>query len=138
MTCAFGDEIRGIAIATGDEPPLPTCVAGAHIARLFLHDVNDQLNSYKGVLPACDRALKNNGCATTTCDPANAATTTPWAIPQGLAIPGNGKCIQFNGCPVDSPVVFCTTTNADPRGQNHYEFVNSFIAPLFWNLFGQF
>jgi hypothetical protein len=39
------------------------------------------------------------------------------------------------GC---STVVFCTTTNGDPGGQNHYEFVNSFIAPLFWNLFGQF
>jgi len=138
MTCAFGNEIRGMAIATGDEPPLPACVSGAHIASLFLHDVNDQLNSYKGVLPACARALKNNGCATTTCDPSDTATTAPWPAPQGLTIPGNGKCIQFNGCPIDSPVVFCTTTNADPQGQDHYERVNSFIAPLFWDLFRRY
>jgi len=138
MTCAFGNQIRGVALATGGEPSLPTCVTGAHIASLFLHDLFDQLNSYKGILPACARALKNNGCTTTTCDPANAATTTSWPIPQGLTLPGNGKCVQFNGCPADSPVVFCTTTHADPGGQDHYEFVNSFIAPLFWNLFRQF
>jgi poly(3-hydroxybutyrate) depolymerase len=139
MTCAFGNEIRGIAVSTGGEPPQqPACVVGAHIASLFLHDINDQLNSYQGILPACARALKNNGCATTTCDPSNAATTTSWPIPQGLTIPGKGQCVQFNGCPANSPVVFCTTTNADPGGQNHYEFVNSFIAPLFWHLLSQF
>jgi hypothetical protein len=144
MTCGFGEEIRGTAEATGGEPPQPTCVVGAHIASLFLHDINDQLNTYQGILPACLRALKNNGCTTmgggpyTACDPSNVATTAPWPIPPGLTIPGKGVCIQFDGCPADSPVVFCTTTNADVQGQNHYEFVNSFIAPLFWNLFSQF
>jgi hypothetical protein len=153
MTCAFGNEIRGIAISTGNEPSPPCLneVKGAHIASLFLHDVNDQLNSYAGILPAVLRALNNNGCTMTggaqyaltdvqqALPSNNPAMTTPWPIPQGLTIPGNGQCIQFNGCPVaDSPVVFCTTTNADPGGQNHYEFVNSFIAPLFWHLFSQF
>ena len=151
MTCAFGNEIRGTAISTGGEPPSqPPCVKGAHIAGLFLHDVNDQLNSYAGVLPAVLRNLNNNGCTMTggsqytlmdvqqALPSNNPSTTTPWAIPQGLTIPGNGQCVQFDGCPADSPVVFCTTTNADPGGQNHYEFVNSFIAPLFWNVFSQF
>jgi hypothetical protein len=137
MTCAFGNEIRGIAVSTGNEPPLPTCVVGAHIASMFLHDVKDQLNSYAGILPACARALKNNGCTTTKCDPSDASTTQPWPVPAGITLPGMGKCIQFNGCPADSPVAFCTTTNADPGGQDHYEFVNSFIAPLFWSFFDQ-
>jgi poly(3-hydroxybutyrate) depolymerase len=138
MTCGFGNEIRGTVEATGGEPPQPTCVTGDHIASLFLHDVNDQLNSYAGILPACARALKNNGCATTTCDPSSAATTQPWPVPAGLTIPGMGKCIQFDGCPADSPVVFCTTVNVDPGGANHYESVNSFIPPLFWNFINQF
>jgi polyhydroxybutyrate depolymerase len=138
MTCGFGNEIRGTVEATGGEPPQPTCVTGAHIASLFLHDVNDQLNSYAGILPACARALKNNGCATTACDPSSAATTQPWPVPAGLTIPGMGKCVQFDGCPADSPVVFCTTVNVDPSGSNHYETVNSFIPPLFWNFIGQF
>jgi hypothetical protein len=150
MTCGFGNEIRGTTEATGGEPPQPPCVTGSHIAGLFLHDVNDQLNSYAGILPAVLRNLNNNGCTTTgggqytlmdvqrALPSNNPATTMPWAIPQGLTIPGNGQCVQFDGCPTNSPVVFCTTTNADVQGQNHYEFVNSFIAPLFWNLLSQF
>ena len=139
LTCAFGNEIRATVEATGEEPSQqPTCVTGSHIASLFLHDVNDQLNPYAGILPACARALKNNGCATATCDPSNAQTTQAWPVPGGLMIPGMGKCVQFNGCPADSPVVFCTTVNVDPGGANHYEHVNSFIPPLFWGFLNQF
>jgi hypothetical protein len=47
MTCAFGNQLRGTAVAAGNEPQLPTWFAGAQIASRFLHDVNDQLNSYK-------------------------------------------------------------------------------------------
>jgi len=139
MTCGFGTEIRATVEATGGEPPhQPTCVTGGHIASLFLHDVNDQLNSYAGILPACARALTNNGCTTTTCDPSSAQTTESWPVPGGLTIPGMGQCVQFKGCPADSPVVFCTTTNVDPSGANHYERVNAFIPPLFWGFLGKY
>jgi hypothetical protein len=96
------------------------------------------VNSYAGILPACARALTNDGCATTTCDPSSAQTTEPWAVPGGLTIPGMGQCVQFKGCPADSPVVFCTTTSVDPSGANHYERVNSFIPPLFWGFLGKY
>jgi hypothetical protein len=139
MTCVYGNQIRGAVEATGGEPPAqPTCVTGNHTASLFLHDLQDQYNMFPLILPACVRALKNNGCPETVCDATTIAAQDPYTPPAGLTIPAMGVCHSFKGCPADAPVVFCTTSNIEPGNGNHYIGMNAFIPPLFWDFINKY
>ncbi len=112
MTCAFPDVLHGVAEATGSEPSAqPGCVTSSHpIASFFLHDVADPYNTYASALPACTRALKQNKCTTTACTPSDLTTSTAYVPATGTTYPTSLSCVQFNGCPVAAPVVFCSTS----------------------------
>jgi poly(3-hydroxybutyrate) depolymerase len=134
LTCAFPDVLRGVVEATGNEPPMqPTCKSGFPVAGMFLHDTTDQYNTYSGILPACTRLLKQNGCTTTQCVPSSTTTTTPYTIPTlPNGVPQGMACVSFNGCPANAQVVFCTTTQ---NGGNpaHYIGEDNWVLPLFWD-----
>jgi poly(3-hydroxybutyrate) depolymerase len=137
LTCAFPDVLRGVVLATGNEPPMqPTCVPGHPVAGLFLHDQADPYNTYAGILPGCKRLLMQNGCTTTECAPDNASTTMPYPLASQPPPPQNTACIQFKGCPANAPVVFCQThLNGEAA---HYIGQDSWVGPLFWAFIKQF
>jgi len=113
------------------------------MAVMMLHDLNDSTNTFAGMIPACNRMLKQNGCTTTVCDPtgANAATTTTtYDYPTNIGAPQSMKCVQFNGCPANAPVVWCTTQLGGSTGfHDHYADGQSpWITPLFWSFLSKF
>jgi poly(3-hydroxybutyrate) depolymerase len=135
FNCAFPDKLRGSVAVTGCEPgvkPYPgsqfsPCVSKP-TAAFYVKDFNDTDNTYACILPACARVLAQNGCTTTTCNPLDTTTTTPYVVPKGVTLPPNAKCVQFNGCPADYPVVFCVTYN-----QDHSDATSWGVIPLFWD-----
>jgi poly(3-hydroxybutyrate) depolymerase len=141
FNCAFPDKLRGSVAVTGCEPgapgypgaQYPTCVQKP-TAAFYVKDFNDTDNTYACILPACLRVLKQNGCTTTgggaytACNPLDTTTTTPYKVPAGVTPPANTKCVTFNGCPADYPVVFCVT-----YAQDHSNDQNWGVVPLFWD-----
>jgi hypothetical protein len=145
MTCQFPDVLRGIVEATGGEPPQqPTCVTSGHpVAALFLHDINDTINTYAGILPACSRTLKMNGCTNTDCSkPTDTTVTSAYTPPMftgGDGAPSSLNCRQFDGCPSTAPVVFCSTQIPGDNLADHYVTTGgNWIPKLFWNFFNKF
>jgi len=117
--CAFPARLRGQVLVHGTEPgapgypgSLPTCNP-APMAAFYIHDLGDPDDTYASILPGCSRVLKQNGCSNIDCDPRNNTLTTPYPIPAGVSPPVGTACVQFNGCPAEYPVVFCTTYNQD-------------------------
>ncbi len=139
LNCAFPDKLRGFASVTGCEPGSPAfpgaqyspCVSKP-TAAFFVKDFDDADNPYACILPACARVLAQNGCTTTTCNPLDTTTTTPYVVPKGVTPPAGTKCVSFNGCPAHYPVVFCVTYN-----QNHSDDQNWGVVPLFWSFMSQ-
>ncbi len=135
LDCAFPDKLRGFVSVTGCEPGSPgfpgaqysPCVSKP-TAAFFVKDFDDTDNTYACILPACARVLAQNGCTTTTCNPLDTTTTTPYVVPKGVTPPPGTKCVSFNGCPADYPVVFCLTYN-----QDHSDDQNWGVVPLFWD-----
>jgi formylglycine-generating enzyme required for sulfatase activity/poly(3-hydroxybutyrate) depolymerase len=139
LNCAFPNKLRGFASVTGCEPGAPAfpgaqyspCVSKP-TAAFFVKDFDDTDNTYACILPACARVLAQNGCTTTTCNPLDTTTTTPYVVPKGVTPPAGTKCVSFNGCPADYPVVFCITYN-----QDHSDDQNWGVVPLFWDWMSQ-
>jgi hypothetical protein len=133
IACAFGDRLRGqVGVAAGESDVgpvvLPTCTAHP-VASMFVHDFNDTDETYANALPACTSALKQNGCTTQVCNPLDATTTTPYLVPPGVNAAKHGaKCVSFNGCPAEYPVVFCVTYNNDASDGQDWG-----TPTLFWN-----
>jgi|SRR5580658_4278205 hypothetical protein len=134
LNCAFPDKLRGSASVAGFEPgapgspgSLPPCVSKPSAA-FYVHDFNDSETSYSAILPGCARALQQNGCANTQCDPLDTTLTSPYAVPKGVSLPPKAVCRQFNGCPDDDPVVFCVTYN-----EGHSDGQSWGVVPLFWD-----
>jgi len=132
--CAFPDKLRGSVSVAGFEPgapgspgSLPACVSKPSAA-FYVHDYNDSETSYSAIVPGCSRALQQNGCTSTKCDPLDTTLTSPYAVPKGVTLPPNAACRQFNGCPDDYPVVFCVTYN-----QGHSDGQSWGVVPLFWD-----
>ncbi|HEY4105991.1 MAG TPA: hypothetical protein VGM44_18950 [Polyangiaceae bacterium] len=141
FSCAFPDTFRAMVLSTGNEPPQqPMCAAPTHpIATMMLHDLNDTINTYSGMLPACSRVLKLNGCTTTTCDPTNMSTFTAYNYPTNIGVPQGTQCVSFNGCPMDAPVVWCTTQLGGVALHDHYADGQSpWITPLFWSFLSKY
>lgn len=118
LSCKFPTRIRASAGMAGCEPgtpanpggSLPTCASNGPQAAFFVHDTTDSVAPYACILPGCSRMLKQNGCAVTDCsDPMEPSLTSPYRAPDGVTLPTGAECRQFNGCPADYPVVFCTT-----------------------------
>jgi poly(3-hydroxybutyrate) depolymerase len=145
FNCAFSDKLRGTMATTGCEPgdpasgPLandgqPTCVQHGSAA-MYIHDYNDPTNTYQCVLSACTRMLKQNGCTNTTCQELKTnqtpADTIPYTPPATATVPPGTNCVQFNGCPADYPVVFCTTNL--PNSANLHGSQDAFAVPTYWD-----
>jgi poly(3-hydroxybutyrate) depolymerase len=135
FNCAFPDKLRGSVAVTGCEPGSPGYPGAqyspckqAPTAAFYVKDFGDTDNTYACIIPACTRVLKQNGCTTQLCNPLDTTTTTPYKVPAGVTPPANTKCVQFNGCPADYPVVFCVT-----YGQDHSDDQNWGVVPLFWD-----
>jgi dienelactone hydrolase len=138
--CAFPDKLRGQASLTGGEPMTqPKCV-NHPIAAFFAHDVMDLDNQLPLILSACTRTLRQNGCAVTSCATplpeggvelqADPSATTPYALPSSIppgAFPTSISCVQFNGCPAQYPVVFCTTCCT------YHDSQDSWFVPASWD-----
>jgi hypothetical protein len=115
LDCAFPGRFRGQVLVGGSEPgapgapgSLPTCNP-APMAALFVHDLSDPDSPYASILPGCSRILSQNGCTNTKCDPLDLSLTTRYPAPAGVLLPSHATCVQFNGCPAEYPVVFCST-----------------------------
>ena len=134
FTCAFPDVLRGVVFATGNEPmQQPTCKSGFPVAGLFLHDDNDTYNPGVNMVPGCSRLLKQNGCTQQTCTFKDANTNTAYPLPAGLTgQPTSLKCVQFNGCPANAPVVWCSTALAG-GDQSHYIGAGPWVTNLHWD-----
>jgi hypothetical protein len=139
FTCAFPDKLRGVVFATGNEPDAqPTCKSGFPVAGMFLHDDNDTYNTGVKMIPGCNRLLKQNGCTTLQCDYKNTAVSTPYAIPGTVTgQPASLKCVQFNGCPATSPVIWCSTTLGG-GDQSHYIGAGAWVYTLFWDFINKY
>jgi hypothetical protein len=119
LNCKFPTRLRASIGLAGCEPgtpanpggSLPTCVSNGPQATFFVHNTVDTVAPYACILPGCTRMLKQNGCAVTDCsDPTDPNVTSPYTLPSGVVFLERAVCRQFNGCPADYPVVFCTAT----------------------------
>jgi hypothetical protein len=135
LDCAFPDKLRGVVSVTGCEPGAPGYPGAQYspcvdkpTAAFYVKDFGDTDTTYACIIPACTRMLKQNGCSVTKCDPLDNTTTTPYAIPPGVTPPVNTRCVQFNGCPADYPVVFCVTYNQTKTDDQNWG-----VVPLFWD-----
>jgi len=110
--------IRGQAAVTGGEPPNnPPC--NGPVAAIWLHDAGDAGNPISGNQAALARVLKMNGCV--------GSPTAPWH-PEIASL--KDVCVQYTACPLDYPVVFCTT-NGLGHADDHERAIPAF--DLFFN-----
>ena len=136
LGCAFAGHLRAeVSVAAGESTngtgmvPLPTC-APHPIAAMFVHDITDSTDPYAQALPTCSSALVQNGCSITDCsNPRDETLTTAYPVPPDVTLPQGAVCRQFNGCPADYPVVFCTTVGL-ASGQND---TNWGVDKMFWD-----
>jgi poly(3-hydroxybutyrate) depolymerase len=130
MGCQFPDVLRAQGSVTGGLPPaINSCAKECvdhKIAGFFIHDAMDSANVYAGSVQALERLLELNGCkggrtmAT--------APTEPYSI-TGVPNDANFSCVRYTGCPVDYPIVFCTSL-----GKQH-EPQTGAAVPGFWEFF---
>jgi hypothetical protein len=125
LDCAFPDVLRATATIQGALPPLPMC-KNHPIAGFFVADTQETGNPYQSNVMASQRLATQNGCTGTfTSAPAYMPTTTSPAPP-------TTACVKYAGCPMDYPIVFCTT-----MGQGHMTF-EPWSDQAFWNFFKSF
>jgi polyhydroxybutyrate depolymerase len=114
LDCVRGDKIRAAGSVAGGTPGgLGDCVG--QVARIFVHDVNDNDNDISGSVTERDRLLELNHCD---------ADTPP--VPEDPA-----PCARYQGCDPGYPVIWCQTS-----GQGHSR-QDDLAAPAFWGLFSE-
>lgn len=111
LTCIRADVIRGAATIAGGESSNGKC--GVPVARMFLHDTNDNDNQISGSERARARQLTQNMCdsggSPTDVDPS--------------------PCKSYPGCKAGYPVLWCQTSGKGHARQDEW-------APTaFWNFF---
>jgi poly(3-hydroxybutyrate) depolymerase len=133
LGCEFPDVLRVQGSVTGGLPDAigngsKTC-KDSPIAAMLIHDFNDRSNVYAGSVAALERLLVLNGCAGGTT--MATAPTIPYEIP---SVPTTAvfSCEEYVGCPVDYPIVFCTSTDQ----QHNSQVANA--VPEFWEFFRRF
>ena len=110
--------IRGQVAVSGGEPANnPPC--NGPVAAMWIHDAGDAGNPISGNQAALARVLKMNGCV--------GSPTAPWH-PEIDSL--KGVCVQYTACPLDYPVVFCTT-NGLGHADDHERAIPGFN--LFFN-----
>ncbi len=111
LTCIRSEVIRGAATVAGGESSNGKC--GVPVARIFLHDTNDNDNKIADDERARDRHLTQNMC-----DKAAAATDVD-----------PSPCKAYQGCKAGYPVHWCQTSGKGHARQDDW-------APsAFWNFF---
>jgi poly(3-hydroxybutyrate) depolymerase len=113
LECVRGDVLRAAGSVAGGTPFQPECVGT--VARIFVHDLNDNDNSIDGNLRERDRLLELNGCD----------TSLP-ALPEEPA-----PCARYQGCDPEHPVIWCETS-----GEGHSR-QDALAAEAFWGLFSE-
>jgi len=114
LTCIRGNVVRGAATVSGGESARGTCTG--RVARIFIHDQNDNDNVISGSERARDRMLMQNGC-----------DTAAAPVPQEPS-----PCVRYQGCAAGYPVVWCPTS-----GKGH-DRQDSLAPAAFWNFFQEF
>jgi len=133
LGCQFPDVLAAQGSVSGGLPPaIHSCAKQCvdhPIAAFLIHDATDQSNVYAGSVQALERLLSLNDCkggrtmAT--------APTEPYMI-AGVPNDANFSCVRYTGCPIQYPIVFCTS-----RGKNHDSQVSAAV-PGFWGFFKSF
>jgi len=133
LGCQFPDVLRVQGSVTGGLPPVirdgvKTCVDHP-IAAFLIHDFNDKSNPYAGSVAALERLLALNKCTGGT-----TMASAPKAAYRIAFVPNTAtfSCQQYTGCPVDYPIVFCTSTDQAHGSQAQY------AIPGFWDFFKGF
>jgi len=111
LTCIRADVVRGGATVSGGEAASGKC--GGPVARIFLHDTNDNDNVIAGSEKARTRMLTQNKC--------DAAAATKPVDPS--------PCTEYQGCDDGYAVRWCQTSGKAHARQDT-------LAPgAFWNFF---
>lgn len=111
LTCIRASVLRGGASVTGGESASGNC--GGPVARIFIHDEDDNTNQISGSIKARDRQLTQNMCD-------KSAQPTPV---------DPSPCTLYQGCTAGYPVEWCQT-----MGEMHNR-QDSFAPTTFWNFF---
>jgi polyhydroxybutyrate depolymerase len=111
LTCIRADVLRGGASVSGGETAGGDC--GGPVARIFLHDEDDEDNHIEDSERARDRQLTQNMCD-------EAAAPMPV---------DPSPCVLYQGCATGYPVQWCPT-----MGKQHGR-QDDFAPDLFWNFF---
>ena len=113
LACVRGEQLRAVATIGGG-------IGGNNCtgttAALIIHDEGDNTVQISTSEAARDGHLARNGCDTGT--PPTAVDPAP--------------CVEYSGCPQDTPVIWCQTT-----GQGHNR-QDGLSGPAFWGLFQGF
>jgi hypothetical protein len=107
-----GDKIRAAgSVAGGTAGGQGSCIG--QVARIFVHDLDDNENLISGSEEERDRLLEVNNCDA--------------AIPPVAEDPA--PCVRYQGCDPGFPVIWCATS-----GQGH-DRQDDFAPAAFWGLF---
>jgi poly(3-hydroxybutyrate) depolymerase len=115
LECVRGGVLRAAASVAGGSPQRNSCTSPS-LARLFVHDANDNDNAISGSITERNRLLTANGCN---------ATAAP--VPEDPA-----PCARYQGCMPGLPVIWCETT-----GQGHAR-QDTLASTAAWGLFTEF
>jgi poly(3-hydroxybutyrate) depolymerase len=133
LGCEFPDVLRAQGSVTGG---LPDAIANGSktckdhpVAAMLIHDFNDRSNPYSGSVAALQRLLALNRCAGGT-----TMATAPTAPYEIASVPSTAvfSCEEYVGCPIDYPIVFCTSTDQQHNSQT------TNAVPEFWDFFRGF
>jgi hypothetical protein len=143
LDCAFPDVLRATATVQGALPPLPPC-KNHPIAGFFLADTLELGNPYQSNVMAAARVFTQNGCAGTFMSPmppTGCGTACSTYDTGATPLPPTMTCVNYAGCPVDYPIVFCSTTGQGKLGPYEVYLTSSFLPwadQALWNFFKQF
>ena len=113
LECRRGDKLRAAGSVAGGSVQPGDCVG--QVARIFVHDLDDNDNDISGSETERDRLLVANNCD---------AAAPP--VPEEPA-----PCARYQGCDAGFPVIWCETS-----GQGH-DRQDDLAAPAFWSLFSE-
>ena len=111
LSCIRADVLRGAGTVSGGEAAGNNCTGA--VARIYIHDSDDNDNKIDGGIKARDRQLTQNGC-----DKSVAPVATDPA-----------PCQSYQSCPAAEPITWCQTS-----GKMHGR-QDDFAPGAFWNFF---
>jgi polyhydroxybutyrate depolymerase len=111
LDCVRGDVLRGAGSVAGGRPFTNAQCVGS-VARIFVHDQNDNDNVIQGSIDERDRLIELNQCS----------ADDPLPVEPS-------PCVQYQGCDPENPLVWCATSMQGHARQDS-------LAPgAFWDFF---